>query len=129
MKKELELSNLKREYASLLGKTDKVIERQEQVEKDSSDYHLLEDQYCAMRLYEKALYDRILYIEDTLKEKRNSTASAKKAKGQNPKQKAIELKGVSLSDKDVDEILQSLCRSISEARKASDIQKIIECCL
>jgi len=107
------------EDTALLGKTDRVIEWQKGQGRDSSEWHVLEDLYCAMRLYEKALFDTMTFMEGAEKEGGEKwNVRGKEAKSGKAEGRVISLKDVELSDKDVNEILSSLYECIGDIMDA-----------
>lgn len=123
MEKEKELQELERQYHVLI---DRYRELDERLCSDKGlndeDNALLEDQICALRCYLNALLDSIEYLKSLIEdEKSKCKKAAKKSKGKNEKEnsgRTVNItERISLSDKDVDKILKSLCASIGRLDK------------
>lgn len=118
MEKQKELEELKKEYESLINKLEEVETLLDDCKEEDAvevfECNLLEDQYSAMRLYAKALYDRILFVENIAAPQE---CKCKKSEKKNTKKEThtIDLsKNTDLSIKQISEIFDNLCKAASK---------------
>lgn len=125
MEKQTEVEKLKEEYSNLTDKIQLLEETMDNLSDDDYQGILMEDQWSAMRLYAKALFDRILYL-DNIKDaqektktenttpKKETIKDTKDKDTENPTNEGCMVWDINI-ESDPQDFLKSVCSVLSQA--------------